>query len=233
MGSWESTFLKSRDPFLVNFYEANNSACVDLNREWELVSTALKGKVKVAKINMTEGNNHRLEDQVKLTRFPSIHFYRDGPKKVSDYSLYEGVHKKFSILEWVEERLAEKAETTDIASLNKENFQTLCKTTKNTCIIVFLDGSEPSDTLSQIEKLALDNLKKPITFLLSRKGEQDAYAKQVGVSSYPDTVMVYSKLKKVYQMGSLDFQAISDTIEEISLGNRIGFVRLPITEEIV
>ena len=79
----------------------------------------------------------------------------------------------------------------------------------------------------------MDNLKKPITFLLSKKGEQDAYAKQVGATSYPDTVMVYSKLKKIYQMGSLDFQAISDTIEEISLGNRNGFVRKSIAEEIV
>ena len=47
-------FLNSREPFLINFYEANNSACIGLNKDWEIVSTELKGKVRVAKINITE-----------------------------------------------------------------------------------------------------------------------------------------------------------------------------------
>ena len=44
----------------------------------------------------------------------------------------------------------EKVEKAEIPQLNKENYETLCKATKNTCIIVFLDGSEPGDTLSRI-----------------------------------------------------------------------------------
>lgn len=80
--NWESTFAKSRDPFLINFYESNNSHCMQLNKEWELVSTELKGRVKVAKINLTEAQNHKLEDQIKLSRYPSVRFYRNGPKKV-------------------------------------------------------------------------------------------------------------------------------------------------------
>jgi thiol-disulfide isomerase/thioredoxin len=230
--NWESGFLRSREPFLINFYESNNSACIELNREWELLSTELKGKVRVAKINITETENHRLEDQLRLTRYPSVRFYKHGPKKVEEYTQYDGVYKKFSLLEWVSARLAEKATQADIAVLNKENYETLCKATKNTCIIVFLDGSEADDLTSQLEKLALDHIKKPITFLVSRKGEQDAFAKQVGVSSYPDTVMVYCKLKKVWHMEGLDLQAIEDGINEISLGNRNNFVRLAFTENI-
>lgn len=97
-------------------------------------------------------------------------------------------------------RLAEKATSADIAVLNKENYETLCKSTKNTCIIAFLDGTEDADLSSKLEKLALEHIKKPITFLISRKGEQDAFAKQAGVTSYPDTVMVYCKLKKIWHM---------------------------------
>jgi len=37
--NWETLFLKEREPFLINFYEANNSACIGLNKEWELLST--------------------------------------------------------------------------------------------------------------------------------------------------------------------------------------------------
>lgn len=230
--NWDSAFLKSREPFLINFYESNNTACIDLNKEWELVSTELKGKVRVAKINITETENHRLEEQLRLTKYPSIRFYKNGPKKVEEFTQYEGVNKKFSILEWVSARLAEKATTADIAVLNKQNYETLCKATKNTCIIVFLDGSESPDLSSQLEKLALEHIKKPITFLISKKGEQDTFAKQIGVENYPDTVMVYCKLKKIWHMQGLDLQAIEDGINEISLGNRNNFVRLAFTENI-
>jgi hypothetical protein len=196
------------------------------------VSTELKGKVRVAKINITEAENHKLEDQLRLTKYPSIRFYRYGPKKVEEFAQYEGINKKFSILEWVNARLSEKATQADIAVLNRDSYETLCKSTKNTCIIVFLDGSESPELPSQLEKLALDHIKKPITFLISRKGEQEAFAKQVGVEQYPDTVMVYCKLKKIWHMQGLDLQAIEDGINEISLGNRNNFVRLAFTESI-
>jgi uncharacterized protein YneR len=197
------------------------------------VSTELKGKVRVAKINITEAENHKLEDQLRLTKYPSIRFYRYGPKKVEEFAQYEGINKKFSILEWVNARLSEKATQADIAVLNRDSYETLCKSTKNTCIIVFLDGSESPELPSQLEKLALDHIKKPITFLISRKGEQEAFAKQVGVEQYPDTVMVYCKLKKIWHMQGLDLQAIEDGINEISLGNRNNFVRLAFTENIL
>lgn len=87
----------------------------------------------------------------------------------------------------------------------------MCKTTKNTCIVVFLDG-EDSSALSKIEELSLKHLKKPITFVVSKKGEQDAFAEQLGVSSYPNTVMVYTKQKKLWNMGGLDFKAIDEAI---------------------
>jgi len=79
----------------------------------------LKGKLKVAKINITEESNHKLEDQLKLSRYPSVRFYQGGPKKIEEFSQYEGVQKKFSILEWVESKLTEKVEKADIASLTK------------------------------------------------------------------------------------------------------------------
>lgn len=231
-GNWESAFLHSREAFLINFYEANCSACVDLNKEWEKLSTELKGKVKVAKINLTEADNHKLEEDLKINQFPSIRFYKKGTKKTTEFSQYEGVNKKFSILEWLNEKLNEKVEKTDILPLNKDNYQTLCKSTKHTCIILFLDGSEPADTLSSVEKLALEHIKKPITFLISKKGEQSAFESQAGVTSYPDTVMIYCKFKKIWRMGELNIANIDNTINEISLGNRNNFSRYNFVENI-
>lgn len=139
--NWEAVFLKSREPFIINFYEANNSACIQLNREWELVSTELKGKIRVAKINISEAENHELEEQLRLSKYPSVRYYKDGPKKVEEFSQYEGVNKKFSLLEWVVAKQSEKTTQAEIAKLNKQNYEAFCKGTKNTCIIVFLDGS--------------------------------------------------------------------------------------------
>ena len=133
--------MKSRDPFIVNFYEGNNSACIDLNRVWEEMSSEYKGKVRVAKINLTEANNHKLEDELRISNYPEVRFYANGPKKADSFSLFEGLKKRTHLFEWINEKLNEKATSADIASLNKENYETLCKATKNTCIIAFLDGS--------------------------------------------------------------------------------------------
>ena len=62
------------------------------------MSTELKGKVRVAKINMTEEGNDQLEEQFKIEKFPSIRFYKTGPKKVTEFGEYDGIRKKFSIL---------------------------------------------------------------------------------------------------------------------------------------
>lgn len=158
-----------------------------------------------------------------------MRFYKSGPKKVQEFSEFEGVHRRFSIQEWLNSKLQEKTTTTDIASLTKESYDTLCKSTKNTCIVVFLDG-EDSSVISKIEELSVKHLKKPITFVVSKKGEQTAFAEQLGVSSYPSAVMVYVKQKKLWNMGGLDFKAIDEAIEEISMGNRNNFVRYTFTE---
>lgn len=162
-----------------------------------------------------------------------MRFYKTGTKKISEFSEYTGVEKKFSILEWLNEKVNEKVEKTDLLPLNKDNYQTLCKSTKHTCVILFLDGNEPADTMSSIEKLALEHIKKPITFLISKKGEQYAFAEQAGVISYPETVMIYCKFKKILKMEGLNIADIDSTINEISLGNRNGFSRYNFVENIV
>ena len=54
--TWESAFLKERIPVLMNVYEANCSACIEMNKEWEVIGTAYKGSVKVIKINITDSH---------------------------------------------------------------------------------------------------------------------------------------------------------------------------------
>lgn len=32
--TWQTNFLKTREAYFVNFYEANCSVCIELNKEW-------------------------------------------------------------------------------------------------------------------------------------------------------------------------------------------------------
>lgn len=68
---------------------------------------------------MSEPINEILEEQIQLSRYPSVRFYKSGPKKVSEFSEFEGIHKRFSIQEWLNSKLEEKNTQVDIPRLNK------------------------------------------------------------------------------------------------------------------
>lgn len=91
--------------------------------------------------------------------------------------------------------------------LTAENYETLCKKTKNTCIIVFSEGD------NRVSELAAKHAKKPITFLMVGPNEQTVFAKQTGVTAYPDTVLVYCKLKKIWRMAGFDLKSIEEAID--------------------
>lgn len=98
----------------------------------------MKGKVKIAKINMTE--NEELEEQLQIENYPSIRFYKVGTKNIKDHALFQGTYKKFSIKEWVTLKLSEKIDKADIPDLTRDNYNNICKKGKGTCVIIFLDG---------------------------------------------------------------------------------------------
>lgn len=54
----------------------------------------------------------------------------------------------------------------------------------------------------------------------------------MGVEGTPETIMMYCKMKKVLKMNGMDFTNIDDTINEITLGNRNGFVKYKFEEEL-
>lgn len=74
--------------------------------------------------------------------------------------------------------------------------------------------------------------KKPISFLVSKSGTQSEFEKQVGVTSFPDTVMMYCKGNKMLRMSGMDFTVIDDVINEITMGNRNNFVKYKFEEKL-
>lgn len=66
-----------------------------------------------------------------------------------------------------------------------------------------------SDNLDQIlaktEELQAKYLKKPISFLIAKKGEQAEFESQAGIESWPSTLMMYCKGKKLLRLDGMDF----------------------------
>ena len=64
----------------------------------------LKGRAIVAKINITD--SHELEEQFKFENYPVVRFYPAGVKNVNDFVAFDGILKKFSLLEWANAKLS-------------------------------------------------------------------------------------------------------------------------------
>ena len=63
----------------------------------------MKGKAIVAKINVTE--SYELEDGFRVEKYPAVRYYAAGMKKLDQFSQFEGILKKFSFLDWANERM--------------------------------------------------------------------------------------------------------------------------------
>lgn len=83
-----------------------------------------------------------------------------------------------------------------------------------------------------MSQLASKYNKKPINFLVSKAGSQPDFEKQAGVESFPETVMMYCKGNKMLKAGGMDFTAIDDIINEITMGNRNNFVKYKFEEKL-
>ena len=89
---------------------------------------------------------------------------------------------------------------------------------------MILFSENPEEISAKTGELAAKYLKKPISFLVSKKGSQPQFEKNLEVTSAPYTVMIYCKGKKMNRVEGMDFTTIDETINEITLGNRNGFV---------
>jgi len=111
--TFKDVLMKSREPYAVNIYIANCSACIELNKEWEAVSSDLKGKVKVAKLNLTE--HSELEEIFQLKEFPVVKFFPGGVKKLESAVDFTGVKKKFTLIEWILKNNDKQSNNNDLA----------------------------------------------------------------------------------------------------------------------
>lgn len=104
------------------------------------MSAELKGKIKVAKVNLTE--HSELEQLFELKDFPVVRFYPGGIKKLDNFVDFSGTKKKFTLIEWILKSNDKQGSNNDLAELRAEDYKAVCKEGKGTCVIFFLEGED-------------------------------------------------------------------------------------------
>jgi protein disulfide-isomerase A6 len=70
--------------------------------EWAKLATALKGEVKVAKIDAS-GENFKHKDKYKVEGYPTIRFFGAGEKVDGDFESYDGAREYSALLNYAKE----------------------------------------------------------------------------------------------------------------------------------
>jgi protein disulfide-isomerase A6 len=97
--NFDETVFKSKDVWLIEFYAPWCGHCKALEPEWNEAAKALKGSVKLAKVDCTE--NEGLARKFGVSGYPTIKFFEYGlPKKASSAKDYQGERKAPGIIEF-------------------------------------------------------------------------------------------------------------------------------------
>ena len=95
--------LKEYKYILVDFYVPYCKKCSTvLKSEWGVTGVTLNGDVRLGKVDISKGNNHKLAKRFELCEYPSFKFFKHG--KIFEYG--GGLTKK-KILSWLDKKTAE------------------------------------------------------------------------------------------------------------------------------
>ena len=94
--------LKEYKYILVDFYVPYCKKCSTvLKSEWGVTGVTLNGDVRLGKVDISKGNNHKLAKRFELCEYPSFRFFKDA--KVFEY---DGGLTKKKILSWLDKKTA-------------------------------------------------------------------------------------------------------------------------------
>lgn len=135
--NFDETVFKSKDIWLVEFYAPWCGHCKALEPEWNEAAAALKGSVKLAKVDCTE--NERIAQKFGVQGYPTIKFFEYGlPKKASSAKDYQGERKAAGIIEFANSLLNDADIEPDIHEIvNQKVFDDNCQGA-TVCVITIL-----------------------------------------------------------------------------------------------
>ena len=98
-------------PILVDFWADWCAPCRALSPHLERVVDELAGQVRLAKLEVDEGENMRQAGHYKVRGFPTVILFREG----LELARFSGARSRYQIREWLQQHLVPSA---DIATHN-------------------------------------------------------------------------------------------------------------------
>lgn len=194
--NFDQKIYGSKDIWMVEFYAPWCGHCKALEPEWNAAASALKGKVKFAKVDATE--NEQLARKFGVQGYPTIKYFNYGDKaSPQDAKPYEGARDASAIKAFANELLDRADIQPDLWELHKQQvYDGECKGT-TICIIAFLPNIYESsaverraylDTLMEVAKA---NRKYPFTFFWLQAGDQLDLERKLNLGfGYPAVIAV-------------------------------------------
>ena len=175
--NFDSQVLQSKDIWFVEFYAPWCGHCKSLEPEWNEAAAALKGKVRLAKVDATQ--EQQLAQRFGIQGYPSIKIFDYGlpksDKKARDYS---GGRNAGGIIGEASS-LFEKADIDpDVYEVSTQGvYDETCKGVK-LCVLNFLpniydsNAKERTKYIKLIKQVAKKNVKHPFVFYWLQAGDQ-------------------------------------------------------------
>ena len=93
--TWESEVLKSSEPVVVDFWAEWCGPCKMIGPSLEEIAKEMKGKVKIAKLNVDE--NPKVSENLGIRSIPTLILFKDG--KQADKKI--GAAPKSELVKWI------------------------------------------------------------------------------------------------------------------------------------
>ncbi|CAG9310346.1 unnamed protein product [Blepharisma stoltei] len=218
--NFESTVIKSKDPWIVNFYAPWCFYSKQLAPEWTKAADKLKTIIKIGKIDAIE--NLEIATRFKISEYPSIRIFPPNSKEV-----YESISPRTaeSIVKAVYEKLESYGIPMPIVQLTSEEILAqYCE--EKFCIIAFLphiydsSAEERQKYLDMLQELIKKNRGKSVSFLWAQAGDYYDLEKLFGIGmGYPAVVGLALKYSSFAPMkGSFSLQELNLFVNRFLVG---------------
>ncbi|EPT25079.1 protein disulfide isomerase-related protein (provisional), putative [Toxoplasma gondii ME49] len=220
-GNFNQLVMKDdKSVWFVEFYAPWCGHCKALAPTWEEVATALKGKVKVGKVDATV--EKVLASTYGIRGFPTLKLFPAGEKSVGLVKDYEGARTTEALLKYAMEFFSVNVTTEQL--LNESQFRKACG--DQLCVLAFLPHILDSKTEKRNEYLATLNrvvrasFHMPIAFFWSQGGDQYEFEEQLNLAfGYPAVVAVHlSKGKYAIHRGDFSQESINTFLTQLLAG---------------
>lgn len=231
--NFDSLIMNSNDMWLVEFYAPWCGHCKNLEPEWNVAATELKGKVKVAKLDAT--TNQKVAGRYDIKGYPTIKIFPPGPKNNVKPENYEGGRDSAQIVHTSLEKLEKYGFTPEVEQLlSQDQYAQTCLESGKTCIISFIphiyesNAQERNKYLEIIKKASTIGNGKPLNFIWAQGGDNFDFEEKLGLQfGFPALLVVnHGKKKYAIMKSSFDYENIKIFLNRILIGKE-SFYDIP------